>query len=70
MLEELAIGKAEMIVSILPGQTTNRELLKYYLSKNANGIFICHATSYDHAAELYELGASYIMLPHFIGGEK
>lgn len=70
LLEELGLGKAEMVVSILPGQTTNRELLKYYLSQNEKGIFICHATSYDNAAELYELGASYIMLPHFIGSEK
>ncbi len=70
LLEELGLAKAEMVVSILPGQTTNRELLKYYLGKNSNGIFICHATSYDNAAELYELGASYVMLPHFIGSEK
>lgn len=70
LLEELGVGKAEMIVSILPGHTTNRELLKYYLSQNPDGIFICHATDYDNAAELYQLGASYIMLPHFIGSEK
>lgn len=70
LLEELGVGKLEMIVSILPGHTTNRELLKYYLGKNPKGIFICHANDYDTAAELYELGASYVMLPHFIGSEK
>lgn len=70
LLEELGVGKAEMIVSILPGHTTNRELLKYYLKHNPDGIFICHATSYDDAAEYYQLGASYVMLPHFIGTEK
>lgn len=70
LLEEIGLAKAEMVVSILPGHTTNRELLKYYLSKNENGIFICHATSYDRAAELYEHGASYVMLPHYIGSEK
>lgn len=70
LLEELGVGKAEIIVSILPGQTTNRELLKYYLQHNPDGIFICHATSYDNAAELYEHGASYVLLPHFIGTEK
>jgi voltage-gated potassium channel Kch len=70
LLEELGIGKAEMVVSILPGHTTNRELLKYYLAKNPDGIFICHAGDYDTAAELYELGASYVMLPRLIGNEK
>lgn len=70
LLEEIGIGKAEMVVSILPGHTTNRELLKYYLGQNPEGIFICHATDYDNAADLYENGASYVMLPHFIGSEK
>lgn len=70
LLEEIGIGKAEMVVSILPGHTTNRELLKYYLGKNPDGIFICHANDYDTAADLYEQGASYVMLPHFIGSEK
>lgn len=70
LLEELGIGHAEMIVSILPGRTTNRELLKYYLAQNPDGIFICHASDYDAAAELYEHGASYVMLPHFIGSER
>ena len=70
LLEELGIGKAEMIVSILPGHTTNRELLKYYMQQNPKGIFICHAKDYDTAADLYEHGASYVMLPHYIGSEK
>lgn len=70
LLDELGIGKAELVVSILPGHTTNRELLKYYLQHNPDGIFICHATDYDGAADLYEHGASYVMLPHFIGSEK
>lgn len=70
LLEEIGIGKAEMVVSILPGHTTNRELLKFYLSKNPEGIYICHASDYDSAADLYDHGASYVMLPHFIGSEK
>ncbi|MCA9327120.1 cation:proton antiporter [Candidatus Saccharibacteria bacterium] len=70
LLEELGISRAEMVVSILPGFTTNRELLKYYLQQNPEGIFICHAGDYDDAAELYNLGASYVMLPRFIGSEK
>ncbi|MGB4967621.1 MAG: cation:proton antiporter [Candidatus Saccharimonadales bacterium] len=70
LLEELGVGKAEMVVSILPGHTTNRELLKYYLKHNPEGIFICHSTSYDNAAELYEHGASYVILPRLIGTEK
>ena len=70
LLEEINIGKAEMVVSIIPGFTTNRELLKYYLSKNPKGIYICHANDTEKAAQLYEHGASYVMLPRLIGSEK
>lgn len=70
LLEEIGLAKAEMVVSIIPGHTTNRELLKYYLTQNPKGIFICHARDYDTAAELYEHGASYVMLPRLIGSEK
>ncbi|MBP9852699.1 MAG: hypothetical protein QG629_424 [Patescibacteria group bacterium] len=70
LLEEIGIEKAEMVVSILPGFTTNRELLKYYLAQNPAGIFICNASDYDNAASLYEHGAAYVMLPRLIGTEK
>lgn len=70
LLDEIGIEKAEMVVSLVPGFTTNRELLKFYLHKNPKGIFICHTTDYDTAASLYEHGAAYVMLPHFIGSEK
>ncbi len=70
LLDEINVAGAEMVVSILPGYTTNRELLKYYLERNPDGIFICHASDYDSAAKLYEHGASYVMLPRLIGTEK
>jgi hypothetical protein len=31
---------------------------------------ICHADNKDEAVELYELGATYVMIPHFIGSER
>lgn len=70
LLEELNIAGVETMVSILPDHGTNLQLLKYYVKQNPKGIFICHATDYDQASQLYELGASYVMLPHFIGSEK
>jgi Kef-type K+ transport system membrane component KefB len=70
LLEEIGLAQVELVVSIVPGHTTNRELLKYYLSKNPDGIFICHADDYNNAADLYAHGASYVLLPHFIGSEQ
>lgn len=70
LLEEIGAHNAELIVSILPGLHNNLTLLQYLQRKNRDVIFICHANDYDDAATLYEEGASYVMLPHFIGSEK
>ena len=42
----------------------------YSLKANPNVIIICHADSYEEAADLYQLGAMYVMLPHMIGSER
>jgi Kef-type K+ transport system membrane component KefB len=70
LLEEIGINKAELVVSTIPDLDTNKTILHYVLEKNTDAIFICHASDYDDAAKLYEAGASYVMLPHFIGSER
>jgi hypothetical protein len=45
-------------------------LLRTIDNLNPNCVVICHADSITEAAELYEAGASYVMLPHYIGSEK
>jgi hypothetical protein len=37
---------------------------------NPHSVVICHADNVAQAAQLYELGASYVMMPHYIGSEK
>ena len=70
LLEEIGIGKAEIVVSTIPDYDTNATLLHYVLEKNDQAIFICHANDFDDAARLYDEGATYVMLPHFIGSER
>lgn len=69
-LEDINASKAQLIVSTMSDIETNRELLKYLRHHNPKGSFICHANNYDEAAELYRHGASYVMLPHFLGSER
>jgi Trk K+ transport system NAD-binding subunit len=38
--------------------------------KSSEAVVIIQADSPKQAAELYKLGASYVILPHYIGGEK
>lgn len=70
LLDEIGIDKAKLVVSTVTDLATNLSLLNTLRHENPHAVFICHADNYDHAAELYNLGATYVMLPHFIGSEQ
>lgn len=69
-LEEISVTEAKLIVTTVTDVETNRILLKYLRRHGNQAGFICHANNYNEAAELYELGASYVSLPHSIGSER
>lgn len=70
LLEEINIDKAKLVVSILTDYRTNVFILGHLDKVNPDAIFICSAGHLEEAIELYGLGASYVMLPHYIGSEK
>jgi Kef-type K+ transport system membrane component KefB len=70
LLEEADLTKAKMIVSTITDFDVNKLLVRTLEKMNPNAVFIAHADSIEQAAELYELGVSYVMLPHYIGSEK
>jgi len=70
LLEEIGVNKAKLVVSTITDYVTNKILVQHVMRRNAKAIFICHANDYDDAAKLYEHGATYVMLPHFIGSEQ
>lgn len=70
LLAELHMAKAKLVVSTIVDQPTNMSLLRYVMRHNRKAVFICHADDYNDAAALYEHGASYVILPHFVGSER
>ena len=70
LLHEISANKAKLIVSTVSDMSINRSLLGYLRYHNPSAVFICHADSYDQAADLYKHGATYVMLPHFLGSER
>lgn len=70
LLEEAGVEHAKLIVSTIPDHQTNMILLNYLKSKNPGAIVIIHADDPYEAAKLYESGASYVILPHYIGSEQ
>lgn len=70
LLAELHMAKAKLVISTITDFPTNKSLLKYVTRHSKEASFICHADDYNEAAELYDHGATYVMLPHFIGSER
>ncbi len=70
LLEEADLSKAKMIVSTITDFAVNTLLVKSLEKSNPNAVFICHGDTMEQAAKLYEMGVSYVMLPHYIGSEK
>ncbi len=70
LLEEAGVSKAKLIVSTVTDFEVNSFLINFLDRKNSNSVFIAQADNPKQAAALYDLGASYVILPHFIGGEK
>lgn len=70
LLDELNLAKSKLIVSTITHFPTNRLLIEYVEKINPSAVIITRADSAADAAELYGLGASYVMVPHFVGTEK
>jgi Kef-type K+ transport system membrane component KefB len=67
LLDEIGIHHSELIVSTLNDTDTNCLLASYITEANNQATFICHAARLDDATKLYAAGATYVLMPHYIG---
>ena len=70
LIEEIDFTKVKLVVSVISEFNTNVFLLKHVHTQNSSIVFICHADSIERAIELYALGASFVVLPSYVGNEK
>jgi len=69
LLDELPLDKVELVVSTIPDFDTNALLIENIRSVNPNALIIVRAHQVKEALELYKCGATYVLTPHFLGGE-
>lgn len=70
LLEEVGASTAKLVVSTIADFETNQQLIRHLNLYNPNILVVCNANSYDEALLLYELGCSYVMIPHYSGSES
>lgn len=66
-LEEINMKKAKAVVSTIPDFKTNIHLVSYYRNHSKDGIIIVTAHDIHESKELYSLGASLVIMPHYLG---
>ncbi len=69
LLDKLNFSKAKMVISTIPNFDTNCLLIHKIRESNKKTIIIVVSHRIDRAIELYDKGATYIIMPHFLGGE-
>ena len=69
-LLEANVARAKLVVSSIADVEVNRSVLRYLRRHNSKISFICHADTYEEAAELYDHGASYVSLSHYVGSKR
>ncbi len=70
LLAELGIEHAKLVISTFSDFEVTSQLVRNVHRINPKTVIVCHAENRREALELYELGSTYVMIPHFIGSEK
>lgn len=68
-LEELPLKKPKIVISTVPDINTNVLIVRHMLAKNKHAVVIPLAQTTDEAKALYDEGATYVLMPHYLGAE-
>lgn len=69
LLNKLNFSKAKMVISTIPITETNLMIINKAKEMNKKAIISVVAYQIDDAVRLYDEGATYVIMPHFLGGK-
>lgn len=70
LLGEVILDKVEMVVLTLSDYKSSELLVDHLSQVCPQAVVICSTDTPEEAARLYDRGASYVMLPHYIGNQQ
>lgn len=68
-LSTLPLSPVQLVVSTIPEFETNIVLITKIRQRNKKAVIIVLNHDIEEALQLYQRGASYVVLPHFLGGQ-
>ena len=69
LLEQLQLKKVKLCVSTIPDVKINSLLIHKIKEVTSQAIIIVRARETEEAKVLYELGATYVVMPHYLGAK-
>ncbi len=70
IIERVNLKKVDLIVSTVPTYEDNLLIIKKTKHVNQKAAIFVTADTIEQALDLYKAGADYVILPHFLGGER
>lgn len=70
LLAEINFEETKLVVNTIADHFVNVALVRYIHHHNPETVIVCYSNDHNEAAELYRLGATYVMLPNFIGSDQ
>ncbi|MBC8444066.1 NAD-binding protein [Candidatus Woesearchaeota archaeon] len=68
-ISRLNFKSVDIVVSTVSTQPYNIMLIQRVKEQNKDALIFVTTEEIDNALELYDTGADYVILPHFLGGE-
>lgn len=69
VLEKLKLEQVKLVISTIPNHQVTLSLLNWLKREHSHAQVIVTSYQAEDALELYEAGADYVIIPHFLGGE-
>ena len=69
-LDELETDRAKMVISTIPDAVVSSDLLTFLKNKSFRGVSVVTVHTEDEARLCYQLGATYVIIPNALSGEK
>jgi len=70
LLDEIGIQTSKLVISTVTDFETNEQLVRHMNLLNPEAVIVCNANSYEEALQLYELGSSFVIIPHRASAER
>ena len=69
VVEKLRLSQVKMLISTIPEHNDNLFLIQQVKKHNHKTTLIMTSYSFEDALDLYEAGADYVIVPHYLGGQ-